>query len=185
MSRVTIIVVGLLALALSTAPASAITGRVVDEGGNPVAGARACHVINGKEQVCAEVDSGGRYDLIDTSGSDTVRVSGPGYLPRLIAAVDQLVPVVLDPASSLWVKLAGAESGEPIENGTVWVIQASGKRLGPFPPNAAGVRIKSLEPGEIRIRAEAPGHEPTVQSVTLTPRREFDVVVKLPVVEKD
>lgn len=148
----------MLAWAGTVLPALAISGTVVDRRQSPIEGARVCYLSADVEVFCAGTDSAGFYELPD-SELDRIRLSAPGYLPRVLAAVEHEAPIVLQRAATLLVRLEDAATAERLSGGEVHVTTPSGRRLGPFPVSAAGVRVRSLEPGTIRITASAEGYE--------------------------
>lgn len=160
--------------------AGAASGVVLDPEGRPIPGARACILVGGEaEGLCVETDEHGLYRLMPTR-LPTVRISAPGFLPVKVAAVDQAAPIVLRRAASLWVKLRDAETGEPIPKGEVYVTYSTGARRGPVPANAAGVRLHTLEPGEVVVTAKAEGYrEGRTGPARLEGGRETELVVPL------
>lgn len=168
-----------LALTLSAAaPAAATSGRVADPAGNPVEGARACIVADGAEGVCSETDAAGWYRLPDTK-LPKVRISARGYLPRIVAAVDQEI-VVLKPSAALRARLLDAGSGEPIARGELTLASPSGRKTGPFPVNAAGLQVATVAPGRFVPTGRAPGYRDQVGAeVELLPGKETEIVLRL------
>jgi hypothetical protein len=169
----------LLTCAIAAFPASAITGTVVDAGKNAVKGARVCYLSADVELLCVETDEVGFYELPD-SGLDRIRLTAAGFLPRVLAAVDHASPIVLERSATLLVRLRDVATGEQIRSGEVFVITPSGRRLGPFPSNLAGVRVRGLEPGSVRIDARAEGYEQRdVRPVDLVEGEEAEVTVEM------
>ncbi len=168
------------ALAASTLPAAAASGRVVDPEGAPLAGARACILVGGDQDgVCVETNEAGSYQLMPTR-LPSVRISAKGFLSVKVAAVDQAAPIVLRRAASLRVRLLDAATGAPIPKGEVFITYSTGARRGPLPSNAAGVRVHTLEPGQVVVTARAEGHrEGKAAPIVLTGGHEAEVVVKL------
>jgi hypothetical protein len=163
----------------ATAPALATGGRVVDTEGNPVGSGKACLLVAGREGMCSDLDSQGRYTLPEAS-VPSLRIVSPGYLPKVIAAVDQESPIVLDRAASLRVRLRDAATGQPIPKGEVLLVTPSGQRAGPFPANAAGVRVATLPPGLVLPTGRAAGYEDgSGVAVDLVAGRESDVTLDL------
>jgi hypothetical protein len=91
---------------------------------------------------------------------DLLWITADGFLPVKTPKADAVdAPVVLDASPSLLVRLVAAASGEPIGEGKVWVVYPTGREIGPFPVNRAGVRVQRvLAPGKARLRVEAPGY---------------------------
>lgn len=153
-------------------------------------GARICYVSGSVELLCSGADGEGRFEMLDSS-VDTVRVVADGFLPRTLPAATAAGPIALEPAPTLWVRLVDASSGQPLREGQVSVVYSTGRSLGPFPVNAAGVRIRRLlRPGEARILARVDGfsqHAPS--AVLLEPGKEATVTIELrpepPVAEPD
>lgn len=164
----------------SVSVAAAASGVVVDPEGRPIAGARACILVGGEfEGVCVETDANGAYKLMETT-LPAVRVSAKGYLPVKVAAVDQAAPIVLRRAASLRVRLRDAGTGESIAAGEVVVTYSTGARRGPVPANAAGVRLHTLEPGEVVVTGRAEGYrEGRAAPAVLEGGKETEVVVVL------
>jgi hypothetical protein len=144
----------------ASAALGAASGRVVAADGKPVTTAEVCNVVKEATSGCVPVNAEGYYHL-DAPEGKSVFVRATGYRPLRIAAVEQSAPVVLHRAATLLVKIVDAASHKPIAKGTVTLNYASGKRVGSAVPfNPAGVRIASLEPGDVLARAEAEGYEP-------------------------
>jgi hypothetical protein len=179
-TRLTFSWLAALAFAASLPAAASVEGTVVDEDNEPIKGARVCYLEEGAELLCVETDKQGRYALLD-SRLDTVRAHAPRYLPVTFSAVDQQAPVVLRRAPALLVRLVDGASGEPIAKGEVFVTFSSGKEMGPFPANAAGVRIRRLiTAGEVRVLGKAEGYrDAKPQAVTLVAGEESEVVLEL------
>jgi hypothetical protein len=158
--------------------ALAASGHVVDPEGKPVPGARACLLIAGADGLCSVTDEAGYYGLPDTS-APFVRITAPGFLPKQISAVEQEVPVALDRAATILVRLLDRASGAGIQ-GKVFVIDSTGKKRGPLPANAAGVRLSTLEPGEIVLLGTAPGHaDARSETIRLQGGDDREIVLKL------
>lgn len=166
-------------LLVAAGPVSAATGHVFDADGKPIAGARACLVAGGAEGLCSITDGNGYYGLPD-SEVPWVRITASGFLPKQVAAVDHEAPITLDRSASLLVRLFDLESGAPISKGQVFVIYPSGAKKGPFPTNAAGVHVASLDPGEIVVKGVAEGHvEEKSAAQILRGGSELTVILKL------
>jgi hypothetical protein len=157
----------------------AFTGTVVDPHGKPLEGARACYLLHGAEGLCVESDAEGRYELPD-SEVERIRIFHSGFLPEVRPAATYEDPIVLNHAAVLRARLRDANSKAPIAEGQITVIYLTGRSRGPLPCNAAGVHVKTLWPGEVRIvgRAEGYLHEdpPTVR---LEAAEETEVVLDL------
>jgi hypothetical protein len=149
----------LVVVSLGWAPAIAITGKVVDPEGSPVSGANACLIVDGAAGLCATTDERGLFDLID-SEVPRLRVSADGFVTRYVPAVTHEQPIALNRAASLRVRLVDAVTGEPLDQGQVLLDYSSGRRLGPFPVNRAGVLIRQLRPDEVMVTARAAGYSP-------------------------
>jgi len=171
-----------LVLLFSTVPALAVSGQVVDEQGEYVEGVRVCHfqTTTLRELMCVGTREDGFFELPDSKPKVVVRIAAPGYFAETIPSKGHAT-VILRKAPTLVVKLVDRETSEPIESGDVFVIYPSAKKKGPFPVNAAGVRIsRILEEGQIRILARADGYMfDGEESVTLEPGEERVVTVKL------
>jgi hypothetical protein len=148
----------LLGLAL---PAfAAATGRVVGPDGAPVPGAEACEFVDGMPPHCVPVDREGSYRM-DKPTRHTVLIRASGFIPATVEAAPLNVPVTLHPAATLKVKVVDAVSGAAVASGRVMINAPSGQRIGEYVPfNKAGVRISTLPPGPVFVRAEAKGYQP-------------------------
>jgi hypothetical protein len=156
----------------------AMSGTVVDRLGAPLEGAEACLISRGAPLLCVATDANGFWRLPDTAG-DAVRVTKAGYLPGEAAAVSQAAPIVLDRAATLLVRVVDG-AGKPIEKGTLTVVYASGRKVGPLPFNRAGMRTPSLAPGAVRVIAEAEGCDLAAPaSLTLEAGAEHEAVVTM------
>jgi hypothetical protein len=144
-------------VSLAAIPARAASGRVVDKAGKPVVDARACIMVAGAEGLCVQTDESGYFSLPNIRATD-MRIVAAGFLPRTVAAVDQEAPIALDPAASLRARVLDAATGRPILKAEVRIAYASGVQKGPFPTNAAGVRVNALPPGEVVPSAKAAGY---------------------------
>lgn len=169
-------------LLLSVFPAMAVSGQVQDEAGAVVDGVRVCHYLEAShiELMCVGTRDDGYFELPDSKRKIRVRIAAPGYFAQSIPSTGHAT-VILRRSPTLVVKLVDRETSEPIESGDVFVIYASATKKGPFPVNAAGVRIsRILEEGEIRILARADGYLfDGEEAVTLKPGEERVVIVKL------
>jgi hypothetical protein len=164
---------------LAAGSAGAASGRVADPAGRPIAGARACIQVGGGDGVCSSTDATGWYELPETT-LPTVRITAAGYLPKSVAAVDQEGVIVLDVAAALRARLLDAASGEPIRQGQLVLAASSGRRTGPFPVNAAGLRVATLVPGRLVPTGSAPGYRDAVgEEVDFLAGKETEIVLRL------
>lgn len=164
---------------LSVAPVLAISGTVVDPQGKALGGASVCYLSADVELLCVETDEAGYYELPD-SELDRIRLSLAGFLPRVLAAVEHEAPIALEPSATLLVRLQDATDGKALGAGEIYVFAPTGRRLGPFPTNVSGVRVRSLRPGTVRISAEVAGYEPLRDhAAELVGGEETEVVVKM------
>ena len=169
----------LLTASLAAAPAGAASGRVAGPDGKPLAGARACIQVERGEGICSETDAEGWYRLPATK-LPKVRIAAAGYLPRTVAAVDQAAIIVLERAASLRVRLLDAESGQPLPKGELMLVSPSGRKRGPFPVNAAGLKVATLAPGRVVPRGTAAGyHDAVGADVELRAGQEAEIVLRL------
>jgi len=171
----------LLAASIAVAPALAVTGKVTDTRGRPIAEAKVCHFqeeIN-IEPVCGVTNAAGEFDLPDSTHL-SLRIHAEGYFPRTIAARGHH-EIVLEASPTLLVRLVDAASGAPLERGEVFVVYPSAKRKGPFPTNRNGVRIaRVLQPGEVRLIAQAEGYDKSdAVAVKLERGKESQVEIRL------
>jgi len=68
----------------------------------------------------------------------------------------------LQRAATLLVVVVDADTRLPLPSGRVMIDSPSGKRIGDFVPfNNMGVRISTLDPGAVFVRAEAAGYAPS------------------------
>ena len=156
----------------------ALSGTVVDRLGAPVEGAEACLIAGGQATLCVPTDANGFWRLPD-SAADSIRVTKSGYLAGSAAAVTQSAPIVLERGSSLRARVVDP-AGKPIDSGTITLIYSSGKKVGPFPFNRAGLLHPSLPPGAVRVTAEAEGWTLRVPvTATLEPGGEHEVVLRM------
>ena len=163
----------------SAHPADRASAQVVDPDGKPIEGATACLVTAGVQQLCGSTNSDGTY-VLPGSEVTSVRILARGFLPRTVAAVRQEGPVVLERAASLRVRLIDKSSGKGAVKGKVFLVYSTGRRLGPFPTNAAGVSLKTLPPGNIHPVGQAEGYrEATGPSLALVAGQEQEVVVEI------
>jgi len=143
------------------APAfGAATGQVVGPGGAPVAGAEVCEFVEKSPVHCVTTDAQGVYRM-DSPKRHSLVVRAKGFVPTTIDASPLPAPVVLRAAATLKVTVIDAKSGTAIRSGHVRIDAPSGQRIGDSVPfNSAGVRISTLTPGTVFVRAEAEGYEP-------------------------
>jgi hypothetical protein len=142
-----------LAGAASAGPELSPSGIVVDPERKPVSGAKACLIVGGAEGLCNVTGDDGRYAL-PASASMTVRIAASGFLPISVAAIPQASPIVLERAAALAVLVVDAATGEGVA-AEVTVVYTTGRQLGPFPANRAGLALKTLPAGEVRVLAKA------------------------------
>jgi hypothetical protein len=151
----------ILASAVLAWPAFAdATGWIVGPDGRPVAGAQVCEILPGSPERCVTVDAQGSYRM-ESPLRSTLLVRASGFVARTIDAGALAAPVVLQSAATLLVAVIDAETGKPLSSGRVMIDSPSGKRIGDFVPfNKSGVRISTLDPGEVFVRVEADGYQP-------------------------
>jgi len=165
--------------AVACLPAAAITGKVVDPEGSPLAGATACLMVGNAPGLCSEANADGVFELMDAE-VENLRVSAAGFVSRILPAVTHDQPIVLARAATLRVRLLDASTGEPIERGEVAIAYPSGDRRGPFPVNRFGLIVDRLAPDEVLVLVEAQGYRPpAAKPATLTSGRESAVVVEM------
>jgi len=175
-------VLGSLAI-LASLPAAAISGKVVDTEGRPIANANACLIVDGVPGFCSTTDENGNFDLVDTDVS-RMRVSARDFQPKYLPAVTQEEPIVLRRAAWIHVRLVDSATGEPVATGKVTLTYPSGVRKGPFPVNRAGVRVGHLPAGEVAVSVEADGYRHAEgQSAKLVAGEESAVTVQLEPIE--
>src|SRR5688572_21759494 len=168
-----------LLAALAAVPARATSGRVAGADGKPIEGANACIQTDGADGICAATDADGWYRLPETT-LPKVRIAAPGYLPRTVAAVDQEGVIVLERAAAMRALLLDADSGEPIARGELTLASPSGRKTGPFPVNAAGLKVATIAPGRFVPTGRAPGYRDQVGAeVELQPGKETEIVLRL------
>jgi hypothetical protein len=156
----------------------AMTGTVTDRQGKPIEGAEACLTAQGQPLLCVNTDANGFWRLPDHA-AESVRVVKAGYLPGEAAAVTQTAPIVLDRAATLLVRVVDG-AGTPVEKGTLTLVYASGRKVGPLPFNRAGMRTPSLAPGAVRVTAQAEGFDLAAPAaVTLEAGEEHEAVVRM------
>ena len=150
------------ALFLLSAPASAeATGRIVGPDGAAIRGAEVCEFSEKAPEHCVSSDAAGVY-RIEKPTRATLLVRAGGYVPKTIDAAPLTAPVELEPAAVLEVTVIDAATKKPIPKGRVMLDSPSGRRIGTFVPfNARGVRISTLDPGDLFVRVEADGYEPS------------------------
>jgi hypothetical protein len=168
------------AACLAAAPALAIDGTVQDAAGHPLADARVCYVDGDRIERCVETDPQGRFEMPDMH-LDELWIAADGFLPSTVSTAELDRPIVLDPSPSLLVRLVDARSGEPIDRGQVYVVYPTGREVGPFPVNRAGVRVtRVVAPGKARVRVEAPGYASgRPREIELVGGEETEVELKL------
>jgi len=169
---------------LAWLPATALSGKVVDVEGEPIANANACLIVDGVPGFCTTTDENGEFDLVDTDVT-RMRVSAQDFQPKYLPAVTQEKPIVLRRAAWIHVRLVDAATGEPVASGKVTLTYPSGLRKGPFPVNRAGVRVGHLPAGEVVVSVEADGYRPADgPSAKLVAGEESAVTVQLEPLEE-
>jgi len=167
--------------AVTGSSALAATGTVADTEGRAIAEARVCHFQTETkvEIYCVGSDARGHFEIVD-SEVNQLRVSAEGYFPETVPASGHYA-IVLVRSPTLLVRIVDASTGEPLDEGEVFVIYPSAKKKGPFPANRAGVRIaRVLQPGEVRLIAHAEGYAPGDPfAVTLEPGKESEATLEL------
>jgi hypothetical protein len=150
----------LVALCLSGPALAAASGHVVTRDGAPIAGAEVCELSDSAAPHCVPVDANGAYRM-EKPRRATLVVRAKGFVPATVDAAPLAVPVTLQPAATLKVLVVDAKTGLPLESGKVTIHAPTGYRFGEFVPfNKAGVRISTLPPGVVFVRAEAGGYAP-------------------------
>lgn len=141
------------------------TGRVVDALGHPIVGATACLVIAGAPGLCDETAADGSYALPagDVPG---VRIVARGYMPRTVGAVAQESPIVLERAASVRVRIVNRADGSAVGEGEVDLVYSTGRTLGPFPINLAGVSLPTVPAGDARVVARCAGFDKSSSDTT-------------------
>ena len=173
-----IVAMAMAGLFASALPAAMLTGTVVDAEDKPIKAARVCYMVGGAELLCAETDENGLFEL-QQSQFDRIRIAAPGYLPRVVAAVNQAVPIALDDAAALQIRLKNGSTGEFLVGGEVFLIFPSGRRKGPF-PHERSLLIRTLPPGKYRLLAKLEGYtQRKSQAVTLEARKQRAVEIAL------
>jgi len=159
-------------------------GILVNEKQEPIEGARVCYFVGNIELICSLTDEKGRYEL-PVSQTDTIRAHAEGYNPRIFSSAAEQGPVTLQRAPVLNVRLVDRASGERLEKAEVIISYPSGKELGPFPANKAGLRIRrGLPVGEIRVVGKADGFlDSDPVAVTLKAGEPSDVTIQLTAIE--
>jgi hypothetical protein len=150
-----------LLAALLAAPAfAAATGQVIGPDGAPVTGAEVCEFVEGAPEHCIKVDAQGHFRM-DEPKKRWLLVRASGFVGMLIEPVPLDAPLKLERAASLLVTIVDAGTLKPIPSGRVMLDSPSGRRIGDFVPfNKLGVRISTLDPGVVFVRAEADGYKP-------------------------
>lgn len=144
-------------LSLAAGVVWASSGVVINPQGDPLEGVNVCYSVANVDELCVTTDERGKW-VLPKSRIDTIRLTLDGYLPKKIVGGDHSDPVLLELAATLLVKLEDT-SGEPVEEGEIDVVYSSGRRIGPFPiSNAAGTRVRSLQPGPVVIVARSAGY---------------------------
>jgi hypothetical protein len=148
------------ALWLAGPAATSASGRVVSEDGAAVKGAEVCAVAPQKLEDCVKTDDQGGYTIPATMRPKLI-VRASGFVSMVVDAAPLNEPVKLKRAAALRVTIVDAADGKPVAKGRVMLDAPSGKRIGDYVPfNQAGVRISTVEPGIVFVRADAEGYEP-------------------------
>jgi len=150
------------AFSLLAVPAfGAATGRIVGPNGSPVSGAEICESVEGAPDHCVTADAQGVYRM-DAPIRPRLLVRARGFISKMVDAAPLGAPVELERAASLLVVVIDAETKNPVPSGRVMIDSPSGKRIGDFVPfNKMGVRISTLEPGDVFVRVDAAGYAPS------------------------
>lgn len=143
--------------ACAVVAAGGLTGRVVDPDGKPVAGAGVCVVVGGAPGLCGESGPDGYYALPGDSAA-AVRIVAKGYLPRTVAAGHGPAPIALERAASLRIRVVDAATGTSPAGGEADLVYSTGRRLGPFPFNEAGLSLPTLPAGDATVVVRCPGY---------------------------
>ncbi|HZN54221.1 MAG TPA: carboxypeptidase-like regulatory domain-containing protein [Candidatus Polarisedimenticolaceae bacterium] len=150
----------LLGAAAVSAPPTTASGRVTDPDGSPIAGAQVCVVSDGTSRDCVRTAADGGY-RIDVPRGLKVFVRASGFVGSEVEAGPRATPLALKRAAALLVRVVDAQTREPLSSGKVLIYAPSGRRFGEAVPfNRAGVRVSTLEPGQVLVRAEASGFDP-------------------------
>jgi hypothetical protein len=168
----------LAALLVAPLPALALSGTVHDEDDEPIEGAQVCYHVVGVDELCVKTNADGFFNLMDSS-IDRIRVRADGYIPRVLPAVSPSEPIILARAATLLVHVVDVDTGEGIADATGTLSYPSG-RLRRFVTNRAGARLRSLDPGRVRVTARAAGYlssEP--QAVRLVAGEEAELTIRL------
>ena len=137
------------------------TGRVVGPDGAAIRGAEVCAYVEGTSELCATTDAAGVY-RVEKPAAPTLLVRANGYVSRRVDAAPLTAPVELQRAAILEVTVVDAVTRKPVPAGRVMLDSPSGRRIGTFVPfNARGVRISTLDPGDVFVRVEAEGYDPS------------------------
>lgn len=145
-----------------TGPAFGVaTGRIVGPDGAAISGAEVCESPERASDRCSLVDSHGAY-RIEKPLSPTLLVRARGFVSTTVDAAPLAAPVRLQRAAGLLVVVVDADTRLPVASGRVMIDSPSGKRIGEFVPfNKHGVRISTLDPGDVFVRVEATGYTPS------------------------
>jgi hypothetical protein len=176
--RIAVAALAAALLAVAAKPSGA-TGRVVDSTGRAIVDAEVCLVVaGGLPGLGARSQADGSYSLPWGEGASAVRIVVRGYLPRTVAAVAQESPVVLEQAAALRVRVVDRGTGKAAASAEIDIVYSTGRKLGPFPANAAGLSLPTLPVGDARVVVRTPDHrEATSGVVRLEAGREAEAVV--------
>jgi len=152
----------MIVFVLLASPAfAAATGRIVGPKGAPVSGAEVCESVEGAPDRCVTADAQGVYRM-DAPTRARLLVRAKGFIPKFVDAAPLGAPVQLERAASLLVVVIDADTKTPVASGRVMLDSPSGVRIGDFVPfNTSGVRISTLEPGDVFVRVDASGYAPS------------------------
>jgi hypothetical protein len=149
-----------LAFWLSFPAFAGASGRVIRESGAPVIGADVCEMADQNPEVCVRTDENGAY-RIDSTTKPKLFIRARGFVSTTVDAAPLTEPVKLQAAATILVTVVDAKTGAPLPKGSVMIDIPSGYRVGTEAPfNKAGVRISTLAPGLVFVRANAPGYAP-------------------------
>ena len=151
----------LIAILLTGTAFGAATGRIVGPDGAAIPDAEVCESPERAPGRCSPVDSHGAY-RIEKPLSPTLLVRARGFVSTTVDAAPLAAPVQLQRAAVLLVVVVDADTRVPVASGRVMIDSPSGKRIGEFVPfNKNGVRISTLDPGDVFVRVEATGYTPS------------------------
>jgi hypothetical protein len=149
-------------LSMLAVPALAgASGRVVGPDGAAIQSAQVCEFVEGSTENCINVDAAGFY-RIEKPTRATLLVRAPGFVAKTVDAAPLAGPVELQRAAILEVSVIDAATKKPVPSGKIMLDSPSGRRIGSFVPfNKHGVRVSTLDPGDLFVRVEAEGYDPS------------------------